>query len=73
MRGKLWKIICNVEKIKMDVLEKFNSNPNKEKLNIKSSIMVNQENHKSNKAHHNSGTFGKDSPQVIIETKEKII
>ena len=48
MRGKLWKIICNVEKIKMEVLEKFNSNPNKEKLNIKSSVMVNQENHKSN-------------------------
>jgi len=48
MRGKLWKIICNVEKIKTEVLEKFNSNPNKEKLNIKSSVMVNQENHKSN-------------------------
>lgn len=49
LRGKLWKIICNVEKIKLDVLEKFNSNPMKEKPNLKSSIMVNKENHKSNK------------------------
>ena len=41
LRGKLWKIICNIDQLKNDTVEKFNSNHLKEKLNIKSSVMVN--------------------------------